>query len=160
MSTTKNLSNSISNKQGKSKTEERREQTSYELEQQHRHEFLTFSPPCISHLEFKMLAVQKCQSVQFSSVAQSCPTLRPHEPQHARPPCLSPTPGVHPNPCPLSRWCHPTISSSVVPLSSAFSLCKHQGLFKWVSSSHQVPKVLELQLQHQSYQWTPRTDLL
>ena len=40
-----------------------------------------------------------------------------HEPQHARPPCPSPTSGVHPNPCPLSRWCHPTISSSVVPFS-------------------------------------------
>ena len=45
-------------------------------------------------------------------------SLQSHEPQHARPPCLSPTPGVHPNPCPLSRWCHPTISSSVVPFSS------------------------------------------
>ena len=45
-------------------------------------------------------------------------TLRPHEPQHARPSCPSPTPGVHSNPCPLSRWCHPTISSSVVPFSS------------------------------------------
>ena len=45
-------------------------------------------------------------------------SLRPHEPQHARPPCLSPTPGVHPNPCPLSQWCHPTISFSVVPFSS------------------------------------------
>ena len=56
--------------------------------------------------------------VQFSSVAQSCPTLQPHEPQHARPPCLSPTPGVYPNPCPLSQWCHPTISSSVIPFSS------------------------------------------
>ena len=48
---------------------------------------------------------------QFSSVAQSCPTLRPHELQHARPPCPSPTPGVHPNTCPLSQWCHRTISS-------------------------------------------------
>ena len=55
---------------------------------------------------------------QFSSVAQSCPTLRPHELQHARPPCPSPTPGVHPNTCPLSQWWHPTISSSVVPFSS------------------------------------------
>ena len=45
-------------------------------------------------------------------------SLRLHEPQHARPPCPSPTPRVHPNPCPLSRWCHPTISSSVVPFSS------------------------------------------
>ena len=44
----------------------------------------------------------------LSSVAQLCPTLRPHELQHARPPCPSPTPGVHPNPCPLSQWCHPT----------------------------------------------------
>ena len=57
-------------------------------------------------------------SVQFSSVAQSCPTLRPHESQHARPPCPSPTPGVYSISYPLSRWCHPTISSSVVPFSS------------------------------------------
>ena len=54
----------------------------------------------------------------LSSVTQSCLTLQPHEPQHARPPCPSPTPGVHPNSCSLSRWCHPTISSSVVPFSS------------------------------------------
>ena len=53
-------------------------------------------------------------SVQFSSCTQSCLTLRPHEPQHARPPCPLPTPGVHANPCPLSPWCHPTISSSVI----------------------------------------------
>ena len=45
-------------------------------------------------------------------------SLQPHEPQHSRPPCPSPTPGVYPNPCPLSRWCHPTISSSVVLFSS------------------------------------------
>ena len=57
-------------------------------------------------------------TVQFSSVAQSCPTLRPHESQHARPPCPSPTPGVYPNSCPLSQWCHPAISSSIVPFSS------------------------------------------
>ena len=57
-------------------------------------------------------------SVQFSSVAQSCPTLRPHESQHTRPPCPSPTPRVHPNPCPLSRQYLPTISSSVIPIAS------------------------------------------
>ena len=45
-------------------------------------------------------------------------SLRPHEPQHARPPCPSPTPEVHPNPCSSSQWCHPTISSSVIPFSS------------------------------------------
>ena len=59
----------------------------------------------------------KC-SVQFSSVAQSCPTLRPHESQHARPPCPSPTPGVHSDSRPLSQWCYPAISSSVIPFSS------------------------------------------
>ena len=45
-------------------------------------------------------------------------SLLPHGLQHTRPPCPPPTPGVHPNPCPLSRWCPPTISSSVVPFSS------------------------------------------
>ena len=68
-----------------------------------------------------------------------------HELQHARPPCPSPTPGAYPNSCPSSRWCHPTISSSVSP-SPTFNLSQHQGLFKWVSSSHQVAKVLEFQL--------------
>ena len=56
-------------------------------------------------------------SVQFSSVAQLCPTLRPHESQQARPPCPSPTPGVYSNSCPLSQWCHPNSSSSVIPFS-------------------------------------------
>ena len=53
--------------------------------------------------------------VQFSSVTQSCLTLQLQGLQHARPPCLSLTLRVYPNSCPLSRWCHPTISSSVVP---------------------------------------------
>ena len=57
------------------------------------------------------------QSVQFSRSVVS-DSLRPHELQHARPPCPSPTPGVHPNSCPSSQWCHPAISSSVVPFSS------------------------------------------
>ena len=56
-------------------------------------------------------------SVQFSHSVVS-DSLWPHEPQNARPPCPSPTPGVHPNPCPLSQWCHPTISSSVILFSS------------------------------------------
>ena len=93
-------------------------------------------------------------SVKFSSVTQSCPTLRPHEPQHAWPTCPSPTPGVHPNPCPLSQWCHPTISSSLSPSPPAPNPSWHQGLFQWVSSSHQVAKVLEFQLQHESFQST------
>ena len=45
-------------------------------------------------------------------------SLRPHELQHSRPPCPTPTPRAHPNSCPLSRWCHPTLSSSVIPFSS------------------------------------------
>ena len=57
------------------------------------------------------------RSVQFSCSVVS-DSLQPHEPQHARPPCPSLTPGVHPNPCPSCRWCHLTISSSVVPFSS------------------------------------------
>ena len=56
-------------------------------------------------------------SVQFSHSVVS-DSLWPHELQHARPPCPSPTPGVHTNPCPSSRWCHPAISSSVIPFSS------------------------------------------
>ena len=56
-------------------------------------------------------------SVQFSHSVMS-DSLWPHESHHARPPCPSPTPRVHSNPCPLSSWCHPTISSSVVPFSS------------------------------------------
>ena len=57
-------------------------------------------------------------NIQFSSVTQSCLTVRPHGLQHTRPPCPLPTPRVYPNSCPLSQWCHPTISSSVVPFSS------------------------------------------
>ena len=60
------------------------------------------------------------ESVQFNRSVVS-DSLQPHESQHARPPWASPTPGVHPNPCPLSRWCHPTISSSVVPFSCSQS---------------------------------------
>ena len=68
-------------------------------------------------------------SVQFSRSVVS-DSLWPHEPQHAKPPCLSPTPGVHPNPCPLSRWCHPTISSSVIPFSSCTQSFRVSGSFQ------------------------------
>ena len=80
-------------------------------------------------------------------------SFRPHEPQHTRPPCSSPTPRVHPNPCSLSQWCHPTSHPLSSPSPPAFSLSQHQGLFKWVSSSYEVAKVLEFQLQHQSFQY-------
>ena len=68
-----------------------------------------------------------------ASVQFSCPvvsdSLRPHEPQHAGPPCSSPTPGVHSNSCPLSQWCHPTISSSVMPFSSFLQSFPASGSF-------------------------------
>ena len=68
-------------------------------------------------------------SVQFSRSVMS-DSLRPHEPQHARPPCPSPAPGVHTNPCPLSQWCHPTISSSVIPFSSCPQSLPASGSFQ------------------------------
>ena len=68
-------------------------------------------------------------SVQFSSVAQSCPTLQPHELQHTRPPCPSPTPRVYPNLCPSSRWYHPAMLSSVVPFSSCPPFLPTSGTF-------------------------------
>ena len=103
---------------------------------------------------------KRFSSVHFNSVTQSCPTLRPHEPQHTRPPCPSPTPGVHPNSCPLSWWCHPTISSSIISFSSCHQSFPASGSFQMSQLSHQAAKVLEFQLQRQSFQWTPKTDLL
>ena len=91
-------------------------------------------------------------SVQLLVVSSS---LRPHELQLARPPCPPPTPGVHTNSCPLSGWCHPTISSSDVPSPLALKLSQYRGLFKWVNTLHQVAKELEFQLQHQSFKEHP-----
>ena len=86
-------------------------------------------------------------------------SLQPYGLQHTRPPCPSPTPEftqthVH--------WVGDAIQPSHPPLSPshAFDLFQHQGIFKWVSSSHQVAKVLKFQLQHQSFQWIFRTDFL
>ena len=79
-------------------------------------------------------------SVQFSRSVVSN-SLWPHESQHARSPCLSPTPQIHSNSCPSSRWCHPAISSSAVPPSPpASNPSQHQSLFQWVNSSHGWPK--------------------
>ena len=100
-------------------------------------------------------------SVQFSSVAQSCPTLC--DPMN----CSTPGLPVH-HQLPEFTQTHVHQVSDAIqpshPLSSpsppALNLSQHQGLFKWVSSSHQVAKVLDLQLQHQSFQWIFRTDFL
>ena len=99
------------------------------------------------------------KSVQFSH-AVVLKSLWPHGLQHARLPCPSSTPGACSNSCPLSWWCHPRISSSVIPFSFRLQFSQHQGLFQRVSCSHQVAKVLELQLQHQFFQWMFRTDIL
>ena len=108
---------------------------------------------------FKSFFILIISSVQFSHSVVS-DSLRPHEPQHARPPCLSPTPGVYSNSCPSSRWCHPAISFSVIPFSSCPQSFPAAGAFPMNNSSHEVAKVLEFQLQYQSFQWTPRIDLL
>ena len=81
---------------------------------------------CIVHL---LCASHFSSSVQFSHSVVS-DSLKSHEPQHTRPPCPSPTPEVHPNPCLLSRWCHPTISSSVVPFSYCSQSFPASGSFQ------------------------------
>ena len=73
--------------------------------------------------------ILEAPSVQFSRSVVS-DSLRPHRMQHARPPCSSPTPGVYSNSCPSSRWCHPTISSSVVPFSSHLQSFPASGSFQ------------------------------
>ena len=97
---------------------------------------------------------------QFSSVTQSCPTLLPHGLQHSSLPCSSPTPGACSNSCPLSQCCHPIISSSVIPFSSHLQSFPVSGSFPVSQFFTQVAKVLELQLQHQSFQGIFMTDFL
>ena len=83
------------------------------------------------------------RSVQFSCSVASV-FLRPHGLQHTRPPCLSPTPRVYSNSCSLSQWCHPTISSSVVPFSSCLQSFPQSGYFPMsqiFASSGQSTKV-------------------
>ena len=83
----------------------------------------------LKHFAISMSQELFYYSVQFSRSVVS-DSLRPHELQHARPPCPSLTPRVHPNPCPLSRWCHPTISSSVIPFSSCLQSFPASGSFQ------------------------------
>ena len=91
------------------------------------------------------------------SVTESCLTLSDTVDCTTSASCPSLSPGACSNSCPLCQWCHPIISSSSPP---ALVLSQHQGLFQWVGSSHQMAEVLELQLQHQSYQRIFRTDFL
>ena len=99
------------------------------------------------------------QSVQFSCSVMS-DSLRPRDLQHARPPCPSPTPGVYPNSCLLSQWCHPTISSSVVPFSSCLQSFPASGSFQMSQLFTSGGQSIGVSAWHHSFQWTPRTDLL
>ena len=104
------------------------------------------------NIEFKNLKMTISSVQSFSCVW----ILIPHGLQHARLACPSPTPGACSNSCPSSQWCHPTIFPLSTPFPPAFSLSQPRGLFQWVSSLHQLAKVLELQ--HLSFQWIFRTD--
>ena len=98
-------------------------------------------------------------SVQFSHSVVS-DSLRPHESQHARPPCPSPTPGVHSDSCPSSQWCHPAISSSVVPFSScprslpASASFLMSQLFPWGGQSTGASALASF-LPKKSQSWSP-----
>jgi len=85
--------------------------------------YMSFWYPLFSPLVIKMPAYFSCSVVSDS--------LQPHELQHTRPPCPSPTPGVHPNSCPSSRWCHPAIPSSVIPFSSCTQSLIHYQI--WIT---------------------------
>ena len=87
-------------------------------------------------------------------------SLWPHGLQNARLPCPSRSPGVCWNSCSLSRWCHPAVSSSVASFSSCPQSFPASGSFPTSWFLHQVAQVLELQLQHQSFQWIFRVDFL
>ena len=80
----------------------------------------------IMSLLFFLICCFRSDQISRSVMSDS---LWPYEPQHARPPCPSPTPGVHPNPCLLSQWCHPTILSSVIPFSSCLQSFPASGSF-------------------------------
>jgi len=108
---------------------------------------------------FRTRVLKQLSSVQFSRSVVSDP-LRPHESQHARPPCPSPTPGVHPDSRPSSQWCHPAISSSVIPFSSclqsfpASESFPMSQLFTWGGQSIGVSASASV-LPKKSQSWSP-----
>ena len=116
------------------------------------------SAPALSTLSHASNLDWQSISVQFSLSVVST-SLQPHEARHTSS-CPSPTPGLHPI---HVHWIGDAIQPShplASPSPPALNLSQHQGLVKRVSSSHQVAKELEFQLQHQSFQWIPRTELL
>ena len=98
-------------------------------------------------------------SIQFSSSVES-DSLRPHGLQQTRPPFPSSTPRVHPNSCPLSQWCHLTISSSVIPFFTCLQSSPASGSFQMSQFFTSGGQSMEFQLQHQSFQWIFWVDFL
>ena len=121
---------------------------------------LTSITPALKRQARRIVGFQPMLSVccQFSRSVVS-DSLRPHGLQRARPSCPSPTPGVYSNSCPLSWWCHLTISSSVVPVSSRVQSLPASGSFQMSQFFTSGGQVLEFHL-HQFFQWKPRADLL
>ena len=116
--------------------------------------------PGFSLSSFTLISFFSLSAIQFSLVAQLCPTLC--DPMNRRMPGLPVHHQLSESTQTPVRWVGNAIQPSHLlssPSPPAFHLSQHQGLFQWVSSSHQVAKVLEFQLQNQSFQWTPRTDL-
>ena len=108
-------------------------------------------PLCFSHQEASLRQTENPIKVSDSCEPTDCST--PGFPAHQQL-------GVYSNSCPQCQWCHSTISSSVNCSPNMFNHSQYQGLFQWVSSSHQVAKVLKLHLQQQYFKWIFRTDML
>ena len=121
--------------------------------------FRLCQPNCLLQLLNSAIVVWKRTSVQFSHSVMSN-SLQPHESQHTRPPCPSPTPGVHSDSRPSSKWCHPAISSSVVPFSScpqflpASETFPMSQLFTWGGQSTGASALASF-LPKKSQGWSP-----
>ena len=111
----------------------------------------------VQKIAWQYLTNPNISSAHFSRSVVS-DSLWPHELQDAKPPCPSPTPRACSNSCPLVSDAIQPSHLMLTPSFPALNLSQHQSFFKWVSSLHQVAKVLEFQLQHYSFQWTLRTD--
>ena len=118
-------------------------------------------PSCAISLLLQWPAQARVLLLLLFSCSVVSDSLRPHGLQHARLPCPSPTPRVCSNSCPLSQWCHPTISSSPAPSPPVPILSQHQGFFQWVGSLYKVAKVLRRDMESQlKHHWKPRIFVL
>ena len=126
--------------------------------------FVTYQEFIIVYLSAKYLNLSgnfMCIDITDDQISRSVvsDSLRPHESQHARPPCPSPTPGVHSDSCPLSQWCHPAISFSVIPFSSCPQSLPSESflvsqLFTWGGQSIWI-SALALVLPKNTQDWSP-----